>query len=219
MNIQKNVDAVRQNIQSFTTDPQAVNIVAATKYADPEQMIALFESGITMMGENRVDSLLEKKCQLSLPIEWHFIGTLQSRKVKDVINEIACLHSLDRLSLAKEIQKYRQQPLPCFIQVNVSGEKSKHGLRSEEVIPFLQALKEYPIIKVIGLITMAPNTEDETIVRDCFKSLKQLQVSISQLNLEGVECSNLSMGMSNDYTIAIEEGATHIRLGSILFQD
>ena len=136
-----------------------------------------------------------------------------------MINEIACLHSLDRLSLAKEIQKYRQQPLPCFIQVNVSGEKSKHGLRSEEVIPFLQALKEYPIIKVIGLMTMAPNTEDETIVRDCFKSLKQLQVSISQLNLEGVECSNLSMGMSNDYTIAIEEGATHIRLGSILFQD
>ena len=87
------------------------------------------------------------------------------------------------------------------------------------MIPFLQALKEYPIIKVIGLMTMAPNTEDETIVRDCFKSLKQLQVSISQLNLEGVECSNLSMGMSNDYTIAIEEGATHIRLGSILFQD
>lgn len=123
MNIQKNVDLVRQNIQSFTTDAQAVNIVAATKYADPEQMIALFESGITMMGENRVDSLLEKKSQLSLPIEWHFIGTLQSRKVKDMINEIACLHSLDRLSLAKEIQKYRQQPLPCFIQVNVSGEK------------------------------------------------------------------------------------------------
>ncbi len=219
MNIRENVDSVRQNIQKLVADPITINIVAATKYANPEQMVALFESGITIMGENRVDSLLEKQSQLSLPIEWHFIGTLQSRKVKEVINKIACLHSLDRLSLAKEIQKYRQETLPCFIQVNVSGEESKHGLSVEEVIPFLQQLKEYPIIKVIGLMTMAPHTEEETIIRECFQSLKQLQVSISQLHLNGVNCSSLSMGMSNDYLIAIEEGATHVRLGSILFQD
>lgn len=219
MNIRKNVDSVRQNIQKIVADSTTINIVAATKYANPEQIVELFESGITIMGENRVDSLLEKQSQLSLPIEWHFIGTLQSRKVKEVINEIACLHSLDRLSLAKEIQKYRQETLPCFIQVNVSGEESKHGLSAEEVIPFLQQLEEYPIIQVIGLMTMAPHTEEETIIRECFQSLKQLQVSISQLHLNGVDCSSLSMGMSNDYLIAIEEGATHVRLGSILFQD
>lgn len=218
MNIRKNVDLVRQNIQSLVVNSEAVNIVAATKYANANQILELFESGITMMGENRVDALLEKKAQLSLPIEWHFIGTLQSRKVKDVINEIECLHSLDRLSLATEIQKYRQEPLPCFIQVNVSKEESKHGLSIEEVIPFIEVLKQYPVIQVIGLMTMAPHTNDEGVIRDCFKKLKQLQVSISECHLE-VNCSMLSMGMSNDYMIAIEEGATHIRLGSGLFQD
>lgn len=218
MNIRKNVDLVRQNIQSLVVNSEAVNIVAATKYANANQILELFESGITMMGENRVDALLDKKTQLSLPIEWHFIGTLQSRKVKDVINEIECLHSLDRLSLATEIQKYRQEPLPCFIQVNVSKEESKHGLSIEEVIPFIEALKQYPVIQVIGLMTMAPHTNDEGVIRDCFKKLKQLQVSISECHLE-VNCSMLSMGMSNDYMIAIEEGATHIRLGSGLFQD
>lgn len=218
MNIRKNVDLVRQNIRSLVVNSEAVNIVAATKYANANQILDLFESGVTMMGENRVDALLEKKAQLSLPIEWHFIGTLQSRKVKDVINEIECLHSLDRLSLATEIQKYRQEPLPCFIQVNVSKEESKHGLSIEEVIPFIEALKQYPVIQVIGLMTMAPHTNDEGVIRDCFKKLKQLQVSISECHLE-VNCSMLSMGMSNDYMIAIEEGATHIRLGSVLFQD
>lgn len=218
MTIRKNVDFVRQNIKCLVKNPESVNIVAATKYANANQMVELFESGITMMGENRVDALLEKKAQLSLPIEWHFIGTLQSRKVKDVINEIACLHSLDRLSLAKEIQKYRQESLPCFIQVNVSQEESKHGLSVEEVIPFIEALKQYPVIQVMGLMTMAPHTNDEGVIRDCFKKLKQLQVSLLERQLD-IDGSMLSMGMSNDYMIAIEEGATHIRLGSVLFQD
>lgn len=218
MTIRKNVDFVRQNIKCLVKNPESVNIVAATKYANANQMVELFESGITVMGENRVDALLEKKAQLSLPIDWHFIGTLQSRKVKDVINEIACLHSLDRLSLAKEIQKYRQESLPCFIQVNVSQEESKHGLSVEEVIPFIEALKQYPVIQVMGLMTMAPHTNDEGVIRDCFKKLKQLQVSLLERQLD-IDGSMLSMGMSNDYMIAIEEGATHIRLGSVLFQD
>ena len=174
MNISRNVELIRQNIESLATHSEAVNIVAATKYVNANQMEELFESGITMMGENRVDALLEKKAQMTLPIEWHFIGTLQSRKVKDMINEIACLHSLDRLSLAKEIQKYRQEPLPCFIQVNVSEEESKHGLNVEEVIPFIEALKRYPIIEVIGLMTMAPHTDDENVIRDCFKKFKAI---------------------------------------------
>ena len=92
-------------------------------------------------------------------------------------------------------------------------------MSQEELIPFLKSLKEYPIIKVIGLMTMAPHTDDEKVIRDCFKTLRQLQAHISKQNLQGVECENLSMGMSNDYLIAIEEGATYIRLGSVLFQD
>ena len=104
MNIEKNVEQVQQDIQACQRDREKVRIVAATKYVNVEQMKRLYDCGITIMGENRVDALLEKKAQLHLPIEWHFIGTLQSRKVKEVINEIDVLHSLDRLSLAKEIE-------------------------------------------------------------------------------------------------------------------
>lgn len=219
MDISNNVDKVRRNIELIAADGQQVNIVAATKYVGVQQIKALYACGITMMGENRVDALLEKKSQLSLPVEWHFIGTLQSRKVKEVINEISCLHSLDRLSLAKEIQKYRQEPLPCFIQVNVSKEASKHGVYPEDLESFLESLRAYPIIQVIGLMTMAPRTDDPMVIQHCFRGLKQLQRSMAPLDQGGVACDKLSMGMSQDYMLAIKEGATHIRLGSILFQD
>ena len=216
MDIKQNVINVQQNIQACQHDHERVRIVAATKYADIKQMTQLYESGITIMGENRVDSFLEKKAQLTLPIEWHFIGTLQSRKVKDIINEIEVLHSLDRLSLAKEIQKYRREPLKCLIQVNISGEDTKHGLEKNQVVSFIEQLKQFSKIEVIGLMTMAPNTSDEDVIRRCFRQLKQLQQEIQQ----DVECcTELSMGMSNDYLLAIEEGATYVRLGSILFQN
>ena len=216
MNIEKNVEQVQQDIQACQRDCEKVRIVAATKYVNFEQMKRLYDCGITIMGENRVDALLEKKAQLHLPIEWHFIGTLQSRKVKEVINEIDVLHSLDRLSLAKEIEKYRDKPLKCLIQVNISGEKTKHGLAKDEVVTFIEQLNSFSKIEVIGLMTMAPNTENELTLRRCFSELKQLQLGLEK-NYKS--CQELSMGMSNDYLIAVEEGATYVRLGSILFQD
>lgn len=216
MDIKQNVINVQHNIQAYQHDHERVRIVAATKYADIKQMTQLYDSGITIMGENRVDSFLEKKAQLTLPIEWHFIGTLQSRKVKDMINEIDVLHSLDRLSLAKEIQKHRREPLKCLIQVNISGEDTKHGLEKDQVVSFIEQLKQFSKIEVIGLMTMAPNTSDEDVIRMCFRQLKQLQQEIQQ---DFEYCTELSMGMSNDYLLAIEEGATYVRLGSILFQN
>ncbi|MGL4335654.1 MAG: YggS family pyridoxal phosphate-dependent enzyme [Turicibacter sp.] len=218
MNIKENVRQVREKIQEVQIGDSNVHIVAATKYVTIEQMKDLFDCGITKLGENRVDILLEKKQQLDLPIEWHLIGTLQSRKVKDVINEIDVLHSLDRLSLAKEIAKYRQETLDCFIQVNVSQEVSKHGLKIDEVIPFIKMLVPYEKIRVIGLMTMAPHTEDQAIIRHCFQELRNLQQQIQKLSFQYAPCTELSMGMSNDFVIAIEEGATFIRLGSALFQ-
>ena len=145
-----NIKNVQQTIQTCQHDLERVRIVAATKYADIKQMEELYESGITIMGENRVDSFLEKKDQLTLPIEWHFIGTLQSRKVKDMINDIDLLHSLDRLSLAREIEKYRQKPLKCLIQVNISGETTKHGLEKDQVLPFLKQLQSFSKIEVVA---------------------------------------------------------------------
>ena len=216
MNIKQNIKNVQQTIQTCQHDLERVRIVAATKYADIKQMEELYEGGITIMGENRVDSFLEKKDQLTLPIEWHFIGTLQSRKVKDMINDIDVLHSLDRLSLAREIEKYRQKTLKCLIQVNISGETTKHGLEKDQVLPFLKQLQSFSKIEVVGLMTMAPQTTDEATIRTCFRELKILQ---EMIRLTYHQCTELSMGMSNDYLIAIEEGATYVRLGSILFQD
>ena len=219
MNIEKNVTEVREKIRKIDKKKQPVNIIAATKYVDIEQINSLYHSGIKKMGENRVDALLSKKKLIDLPIEWHFIGTLQSRKVKDVINEIDCLHSLDRESLAKEIDKHRKLPLKCFVQVNISGEETKQGLKPDEVASFITNLKKFSKIEVIGLMTMAPHTDDIQKIRSCFQQLRLLQGKLLKEEMQCSTCKELSMGMSNDYLIAIEEGATYVRLGSVLFKD
>ena len=219
MDIKKNVIEVRQKIQTVQDKHQQVNLVAATKYASVEQMMILYHNGITKMGENRVDALLEKKQQIQFPIEWHFIGTLQSRKVKEMINEIDCLHSLDRISLAKEIEKHRKIPLKCFIQVNTSNEETKKGLEPSELVTFIESLKSYSKIEIIGLMTMAPHTGDIQVIRSCFQKLRKLQQNLVCRGDEWALCNELSMGMSHDYLIAIEEGATCLRLGSTLLKE
>ena len=147
---------------------------------------------------------------------WHFIGTLQSRKVKEVVEIFDYIHSLDRLSLAKEIEKRATKKIKCFIQVNVSGEKTKHGLEPSELIPFVNELQPFSKIEIVGLMTMAPNEDDPENTRPFFRQLKQLQLEVKQLQLDYAPCDELSMGMSNDFQVAIEEGATFIRLGTSL---
>ena len=208
MKIEKNVKELLDELGS------KARIVAASKYADASQIKILYNSGITCMGENRVEALLEKKHQLTFPIEWHFIGTLQTRKVKQVINEITCLHSLDRLSLAAAIEKHRQKPLDCLVQVNVSGESTKQGIQPEELLPFLKSVEGYEKVNIIGLMTMAPHTDEAAVIRKTFAGLRVLRDQAAAL---GYPLRELSMGMSNDYQIAIEEGATMVRLGSVLF--
>ena len=141
---------------------------------------------------------------------------MQTRKVRDVINHVDYFHALDRESLAKEIEKRAEDKVNCFVQVNVSGEESKHGLTSHETIEFIKGLEKYSKINVIGLMTMAPFVEDEDVLRNCFKKLRQLRDEVKELNLDYAPCEYLSMGMSNDYKIAIEEGATHVRIGTSL---
>ncbi len=148
--------------------------------------------------------------------KWHYIGSLQTRKVKNIIDKVDYIHSLDRISLAKEINKRADKKMKCFIQVNVSGEESKQGLQPEEVHDFVSELKEYQNIEICGLMTMAPFTSDEQVLRSCFQKLKKLQLDIQAMNLEYAPCTELSMGMSNDYEIAIEEGATMVRIGTAL---
>ncbi|PIC71735.1 YggS family pyridoxal phosphate-dependent enzyme [Sporosarcina sp. P7] len=193
-----------------------ITLIAVTKQVSSARAQSLLDIGIKNLGENRLEGLLDKQETIEDPVNWHFIGNLQTRKVKELIDTIDCLHSLDRMSLAKEVNKRASKPLDCFVQVNVSGEKSKSGITPDEVDLFFEQLAAYENIHVIGLMTMAPNTDDESVVRNTFRSLRELRDRIATKGLPYAPCTKLSMGMSNDFTIAIEEGATHIRIGTAL---
>ena len=175
-----------------------------------------YDAGIRHFGENRLEGFQAKREALPDDVVMHFIGTLQSRKVKEVIDDIDYLHALDRKSLAKEINKRASHVVKCFVQVNVSEEESKHGLALEEVDAFIELLEQYENIQVVGLMTMAPYTEDEAEIRQIFETLRHKRDEIQAKQLDYAPCTELSMGMSNDYEIAAEEGATFVRIGTKL---
>lgn len=193
-----------------------IQVIAVTKQVGVERTNEAIEAGIRHLGENRPEGLLNKRQAISSEASWHFIGNLQTRKVKEVIDQIDYLHSLDRMSLAKEIQKRATHPLKCFVQVNVSKEESKSGVLAEEAVAFIKSLEAFDKIQVVGLMTMAPNTTDETVIRNVFKGLKSLQLEVAAEGMSHAPCTECSMGMSNDYKIAAEEGATFVRIGTAL---
>ncbi|GAK04626.1 hypothetical protein JCM19037_3066 [Geomicrobium sp. JCM 19037] len=225
MSVKENVELVEERITNARERGgfgQAVTTVAVTKYVSTNTAQQALDFGIRHLGESRTEGLVEKQDALQgREASWHFIGQLQSRKVKDVVNRIDYLHSLDRRSLAKEIQKRytKDESLRCFVQVNVSGEASKSGLHPEEAISFVESLAEFDKIEVVGLMTMAPYTDDPEQTRPYFKQLKELQSTVQSHKWQHAPCTELSMGMSNDFELAIEEGATYIRLGSTLVGD
>ncbi|OIK14018.1 YggS family pyridoxal phosphate enzyme [Bacillus sp. MUM 116] len=207
---------ILETCRKVNRDPNEIKVIAVTKYVSTERAQEAVEAGILNLGENRDEGLLAKWEVLGDKPNWHFIGTLQTRKVKNIIGKVEYIHSLDRLSLAEEINKRAENPVKCLVQVNVSQEESKHGLTPEEAIVFIKQLKSFENIRVEGLMTMAPFTDDENVLRDCFQALRQLRDQIKELHLDYAPCKELSMGMSNDFTIAIEEGATMVRIGTAL---
>ena len=219
MNVRENFETITREIaetcKQVERNVDEVKLIAVTKYVTNVRVEEAIEAGIADFAENRPQNYVQRKDKYSNKT-WHLIGSLQTRKVRDVINQVDYFHALDRDSLAKEIEKRAEKEIKCFVQVNVSGEESKHGLTSEEAIDFIKSLEQYSKIKVVGLMTMAPFVEDEEILRNCFRKLRQLRDEVKGLNLSYAPCGYLSMGMSNDYKIAIEEGATHIRVGTAL---
>ncbi|WP_010649450.1 YggS family pyridoxal phosphate-dependent enzyme [Oceanobacillus massiliensis] len=220
MKVAANLNVIQEKIgqacERSGRNPEDITVIGVTKYVTIERTKEAIDAGIKNLGENRNEGLLEKYLHFGNQAIWHFIGTLQTRKVKDVIDKIDVLHSLDRISLAKELNKRADSPVDCFIQVNVSGEESKHGMDPEEVIPFIEQVQTYEHIHIIGLMTMAPHIEDPERIRTVFRNLAELRDTVKSKKLSYAPCEYLSMGMSNDYEIAIEEGATHIRIGSKL---
>lgn len=213
LQIQQQINQACSRANRFTSE---VQIIAVTKAVSTERTEEALLSGLNHLGENRPEGLLNKQKAINSPAVWHYIGSLQTRKVKQVINKIQVLHSLDRLSLADEIQKRAEHTIDCFVQVNVSEEEAKHGIELSNVQPFIESLHEHDRIRVIGLMTMAPNTSNDEVIRSVFKGLKEIQIKISNKQYPHAPCTELSMGMSNDFEIAIEEGATYVRIGTAL---
>ncbi|WP_427813850.1 YggS family pyridoxal phosphate-dependent enzyme [Enterococcus sp. 22-H-5-01] len=222
--IAENLHRIEQEIQEscalVSRKPEEVTLVAVTKSVDSNAAEELIKLGVRDIAENRVDKLLEKKQALTdyPQVRWHLIGNLQRRKVKLIINEIDYFHALDSLRLAQEIQKRAEHKINCFIEVNVSGEESKQGIAPAELQTFIEGLAELDKLNIVGLMTMAPYEATQADIRAIFANLKQLQVQMKELNLPYAPCTELSMGMSQDFSLAIEEGATFVRVGTALFK-
>ncbi|MFD1772976.1 YggS family pyridoxal phosphate-dependent enzyme [Paenibacillus rhizophilus] len=200
-------------------DTRDVKIIAVTKYVSLETTSAVLASGLRDIGENRWQNAESKWEALGSQGIWHFIGHLQTNKVKDIIGKFQYIHSLDRLSLARELHRKAEVAgldVNVLLQVNISGEETKFGLNPDGVPDFLQEISKFDRLKVIGLMTMAPHEEDPEFTRPVFRGLRELRDKLNGLGLTAEPMTELSMGMSNDFEVAIEEGATWVRLGTVL---
>ena len=223
MNLKKNTELVFQQIADASLEANraldAVSVIAVTKYVDIQTAEALLPLGVRHIGENRVDKFLEKYQALKdYPVTWHLIGTLQRRKVKEVIPFVDYFHALDSLKLAQEIQKRTDHVVKCFLQVNISGEESKHGFSKEELLELLPELAKLDQIEYVGLMTMAPFEADSEKLKEIFKDTQALQAEIREKQIPNMPMTELSMGMSRDFKEAIQFGSTFVRIGTAFFK-
>ena len=219
MNLQNNKELVFQSVAQAAEQAQrlkdSVNIIAVTKYVGCETTQELVRTGIQHIGENRVDKFLDKYHALKDEnLTWHLIGSLQRRKVKDVINYVDYFHALDSVKLAKEIDKRAQHVIKCFLQVNISKEESKHGFLIEELEVVLPELEKLENVQIVGLMTMAPFEASHEELNQIFEKAHQLQKELKKKQLNNMPFSELSMGMSRDYPGAIAHGSTYVRIGT-----
>jgi PLP dependent protein len=195
-----------------------VEVLAATKYVDADDLPALAEAGVTLVGENRADALAAKQARIGERFTWDFIGHLQSRKVRDVVGRVRLIHALDSHSAAEQIARRADGPVDCLVQVNVAGEASKSGVAPGEVDRFLEALAELDHVRVRGLMTMPPLTDDPQAARPWFAALRDLRDRLAGPWHGRFDLAHLSMGTSQDYGVAADEGATIVRVGSVLYR-
>ena len=196
---------------------ESVELVAVTKTVDVSKIKEAIRAGIKIIGENRVQEAREKFKDIGKEVEWHLIGHLQTNKVKYIFDIFSLIHSVDSLSLAEEIQKRAENKgleTDILIEVNLSGEKTKFGILPEKAINFVKDISRFKNINIMGLMTIPPFSESPEDSRKYFKMLRMLRDDIQR---EGIEMKELSMGMSNDFEAAVEEGATMVRIGTAIF--
>lgn len=207
-------------VKSLLEELAPTKLVAATKYVGIEEIYELEKLGVTIFGENRVQALLEKYDKYNGHGEFHMIGTLQNNKVKYIIDKVSLIHSVDRKSLLEEIQKQAKKHniiMPVLLQVNIAKEETKHGFQREDVLTNFDTLDRYENIQIKGLMMMAPN-EDLQKIEKYFKDTREMLVDL-QKKFPNTLLNELSMGMSNDYQLAIKYNATLVRIGSALFSE
>ena len=211
---------IAQAAERAGRDPSGVTLIAVTKGVDAATVEAALRLGITDIGENRVQEARTKFPALPAGVRRHMIGHLQTNKVRACLDLFDVVHSLDRLTLAEVISRRAQalgREVPVLVQVNVAGEDTKHGLAPDQVVPFVKAVAELPGLQVRGLMTLAPLVDDPETVRPVFRTLRRLAEAVADAGIRGVSMEWLSMGMSNDFEVAVEEGSTMVRIGTALF--
>ncbi len=223
--LKDNIAVVKKNIELACEragrNPEEVTLIAVSKtkpLSDIEEVIATTDT--RDFGENKVQEMVDKYEKVSTPVNWHLIGHLQTNKVKYIVDKACLIHSVDSFNLAKTIEKEavkRNVTANILIEVNVAEEETKFGVRCEEVLPLIEQIKDLPHVKVKGLMTIAPFVENPEDNRVYFRTLRDLSLDIASKNIDNIDMSVLSMGMTNDYVVAVEEGATLVRVGTGIF--
>lgn len=224
MSVNVRLQSIRERIHTAARkakrEASSLELLPVTKTVEPHKILEAYEAGIRSFGENRVQELLEKMDSLPRDIEWHMIGRLQTNKVKYIVGRVKLIQSLDRLELLKEIERQAVkkgiQEVSCLLEINSSGEPQKGGLQPEEAEDFIKKISADSPIRLKGLMTVGPLADDQEKVRVSFRKMKTLQTALKE-KYPGHQWDILSMGMSGDYEIAIEEGATLLRIGSLIF--
>jgi pyridoxal phosphate enzyme (YggS family) len=224
MNISTNITRIQERIaaicQSCGRSPDEVRLVAVSKKKPASDIEAAIAAGQTLLGESYVQECVAKIDEIKATAEWHFIGGLQSNKVKYLRGKVAMIHSVDRLSLAKEIDRQWGKDDSCvdiLIQINLGEEESKSGTTANDLIALVSQVAQLQHVRIKGLMALPPWETDPEAVRPYFQQLRELARQIDKLNLPNVTMQELSMGMSHDYEVAIEEGSTMVRVGTAIF--
>ncbi len=224
MAIQSNIEQIRSRIAAACVrsnrDPAEVRLVAVSKTKPASMINEASAAGQRIFGESYVQDFLDKIEQVTAPVEWHFIGGLQSNKVKYLRGKVAMIHSLDRLSLAEEINRQwakLNQTIEVLLQVNIGAEETKAGTTESALFELARQVAELPHLRICGLMALPPWLEDPEEVRPYFRHLRQLSEQLRELQIPGIEMRELSMGMSHDFEVAVEEGATLVRVGTAIF--
>ena len=224
MAISENLAAVTERMRQAALrcgrNPGEIRLVAVSKTVSPEKIREAINAGVTILGENYIQEARKKIEEIGGAIEWHFIGHLQSNKVKYAVDLFTMIHSVDSVSLAEELNRAaekRNKIIPVLVQVNISGEETKSGINPEETARLLTELSSMDRLSVRGLMTMPPWFENAEDARPYFAALRNLRDELSHMNIKNITLRELSMGMSGDFEVAIEEGATLVRVGTALF--